>query len=54
MSSMFGKSDEKITGGLNMKYQTVKREVKTFAVNGVLDKVRNSFSLDVSANTLRI
>ena len=48
VSSQFGKSNEKITGGVSMNYQTVKRDVKTFSVNGEIDKVRNAFSFNVS------
>lgn len=48
LSSQFGKSDEKLTGGLNMKYLTVKRDTKIFSANGAIDRVRKSFSFDVS------
>jgi hypothetical protein len=48
VSSQFGKSNERITGGLSMNYQTVKRDVKTFSMNGEIDKVRNAFTLNVS------
>lgn len=48
VSTQFGNSNQKMTGGLDMKYKTVRREVKTFSVYGALDKVRNAFSLNVS------
>lgn len=48
VSTQFGNSNQKMTGGLDMKYKTVRREVKTISVYGALDKVRNAFSLNVS------
>ena len=48
MSSKIGKSDDKLTGSIDVEYQTVKRDVKSFKVNGELDKLRRSVSLNVS------
>jgi hypothetical protein len=47
VSSQFGKSDQKLTGGIDMKYLTVTRETKAFSVNGQIDKARKAFSLNV-------
>ena len=48
MSSKVGKSDERLTGSIDVEYQTIKRDVKSFKVNGELDKLRKSVSLNVS------
>ena len=48
VSSHMGKSSDKMTGGFNMEYLTVRRETKTFSVNGEVDKLRKSASIDVS------
>ena len=48
MSSKVGKSDDKLTGSIDAEYQTVKRDVKAFKVDGELDKLRKSVSLNVS------
>ncbi|XP_053393703.1 uncharacterized protein LOC123525510 [Mercenaria mercenaria] len=54
VSSQFGNSNQKITGGINMNYLTVKRDVKTFSVNGEIDKARNAFSLDMDTPMKKI
>ena len=48
MSSKFGKSNDKLTGSIDVEYKTVKRDVKSFKVNGELDNLRRSVSLNVS------
>lgn len=47
LESEIGKSAEKMTGGINMKYLTVNRETKTFSVNGEVDGRNNAFSFNV-------
>lgn len=50
MSSKVGKSDDKLTGSFDLEYQTVRRDVKSFKVDGEMDKLRKIISLNVSIN----
>lgn len=50
MSSKVGKSDDKLTGSFDLEYQTVRRDVKSFKVDGEMDKLRKTISLNVSIN----
>ena len=52
MSSKVEHSNDKLTGSIDVEYQTVKRDVKSFKVDGQLDKLRKSVSLNVSSHCL--
>jgi len=54
VSSHLGKSSDKMTGAFNMKYQTVRRETKTFSVHGEVDKLRKSAFFDMASPVKKI
>ncbi|KAL4237155.1 hypothetical protein ACF0H5_005535 [Mactra antiquata] len=54
VDSAIGKSADKITGGLNMKYLTANRDTKMFSVNGEMDRKLNSFSFNMDTPMKKI
>jgi len=54
LESEMGKSADKMTGGINMKYLTVNRDTKTFSVNGELDGNNNAFSFNMDTPIKKI
>ncbi|XP_052774531.1 uncharacterized protein LOC128213063 isoform X1 [Mya arenaria] len=45
--SHVGNSNEKMTGAVDVKYLTARRETKQFTVNGELDKIRKGVELNI-------
>lgn len=54
LSSHVGRSNDRLTGSVNMDYMTARRETKTFSVNGEVDKVKKSAFFNMITPVKRI
>ena len=54
LSSHVAHSDSKLTGSLDVEYLTVKRDTKSFSVNGEINKMKQTVSLDVRIDLVEL
>lgn len=54
LSSHVGNTEGRLTGGVDVKYLTTRKDTKSFSVNGEINKLLNTFSFDVRHFTVSL